>query len=162
MGLEKLLGHDPVVRVELALSNRSVQYAVSFGRGQDIGFQKAIDNSPRKRHHVRFWGLDLARAEQTSRLANFWLNTDRPPDQARAIWVGAGTRDTGLSLTKLSFQITHATDVDANAEQSFIVKRTDEKSTHHLVTAVRSGQHLPGERVNRYVTDGEITVARLK
>ena len=26
-----------------------------FGRGQDIGFQKAIDNSPRKRHHVRFW-----------------------------------------------------------------------------------------------------------
>src|SRR5215212_5326685 len=28
-----------------------------FGRGQDIGFQKAIDNSPRKRHHVRFWGM---------------------------------------------------------------------------------------------------------
>jgi hypothetical protein len=26
-----------------------------FARGQDIGFQKAIDNSPRKRHHVRFW-----------------------------------------------------------------------------------------------------------
>src|SRR6516165_6377656 len=25
-----------------------------FGRGQDIGFQKAIDNSPRKRHHIRF------------------------------------------------------------------------------------------------------------
>ena len=23
-----------------------------FGRGQDIGFQKAIDDSPRKRHHV--------------------------------------------------------------------------------------------------------------
>jgi hypothetical protein len=28
-----------------------------FGRGQDIGFQKAIDNSPRNRHHVRFWAL---------------------------------------------------------------------------------------------------------
>jgi LssY C-terminus len=36
-----------------------------FGRGQDIGFQKAIDNSPRKRHHARFWALDLARAEAT-------------------------------------------------------------------------------------------------
>ena len=34
-----------------------------FGRGQDIGFQKAIDNSPRKRHHIRFWALSLARAE---------------------------------------------------------------------------------------------------
>jgi hypothetical protein len=26
-----------------------------FGRGQDVGFQKAIDNSPRKRHHIRYW-----------------------------------------------------------------------------------------------------------
>src|ERR1700719_5278471 len=36
-----------------------------FGRGQDIGFQKAIDNSPRKRHHIRFWALSLARAQDT-------------------------------------------------------------------------------------------------
>src|SRR4029077_20699624 len=34
-----------------------------FGRGQDVGFQKAIDNSPRKRHHIRFWALSLAYAE---------------------------------------------------------------------------------------------------
>src|SRR4051794_24579999 len=32
-----------------------------FGRGQDIGFEKAIDNSPRRRHHVRFWGMPFAR-----------------------------------------------------------------------------------------------------
>src|SRR6478752_8507354 len=31
-----------------------------FGRAQDVGFQKAIDNSPRKRHHIRFWSLSLA------------------------------------------------------------------------------------------------------
>ena len=34
-----------------------------FGRGQDIGFQKAIDNSPRKRHHIRFWALSMSYAE---------------------------------------------------------------------------------------------------
>ena len=34
-----------------------------FGRGQDVGFQKAIDNSPRKRHHIRFWALSLPYAE---------------------------------------------------------------------------------------------------
>src|SRR5215813_12374957 len=62
-----------------------------FGRGQDIGFQKAIDNSPRKRHHVRFWALSLARLEGTVGTASFWLNTDRPPDDARVLWVGAGT-----------------------------------------------------------------------
>src|SRR5262249_58851395 len=36
-----------------------------FGRGQDIGFQKAIDNSPRKRHHVRFWAMSFAHVEDT-------------------------------------------------------------------------------------------------
>jgi hypothetical protein len=37
-----------------------------FGRGQDIGFQKAIGDSARKRHHVRFWGL---RSPRTCMLA---------------------------------------------------------------------------------------------
>ena len=35
-----------------------------FGRGQDVGFQKAIDMSPRKRHHVRFWALSLERNDE--------------------------------------------------------------------------------------------------
>jgi hypothetical protein len=132
-----------------------------FGRGQDIGFQKAIDNSPRKRHHIRFWASELAHTQTTWRAANFWLNTDRPPDDARVIWVGAGTRDTGLSLTKLSFQITHATDADANAERGFIIAELMKNQLIGDVTAVQSGQRLPAERINHYVTDGEITVAHL-
>jgi hypothetical protein len=59
-----------------------------FGRGQDIGFQKAIDNSPRKRHHIRFWALSLVRAEETWKAGSFWLNTDRPPDSERVLWSG--------------------------------------------------------------------------
>ena len=51
-----------------------------FGRGQDVGFQKAIDNSPRKRHHIRFWALSLAYVEANLGKASFWLNKDRPPD----------------------------------------------------------------------------------
>src|SRR6187401_344217 len=92
-----------------------------FGRGQDIGFQKAIDNSPRKRHHVRFWALSVTRAQDTWGTARFWLNTDQPPDDAHVLWIGAGTRDTGFSLTRLTFQITHATDSDTNAEREFII-----------------------------------------
>ncbi len=34
-----------------------------FGRGQDVGFQQPIGDSPRKRNHVRFWGLPLERVE---------------------------------------------------------------------------------------------------
>jgi hypothetical protein len=132
-----------------------------FARGQDIGFQKAIDNSPRKRHHIRFWALSLTRAETTWGAADFWLNTDRPADDERVIWVGAGTRDTGLSFTRLTFQVTHATDSDTNAERDYIVSELLKFGAIEAVTAVRSGQRLPTERVNHYLTDGEITLANL-
>ena len=49
-----------------------------FGRGQDVGFQKAIDMSPRKRHHVRFWSLSLERSDEPLNDPQFWLNADRP------------------------------------------------------------------------------------
>ena len=132
-----------------------------FGRGQDIGFQKAIDNSPRKRHHIRFWALSQMRAQATWGTADFWLNTERPPDNESVLWIGAGTRDTGLSLTRLSFQITHATDSDTNAEREYMV---GELRKHRLIEAVKvyqAGENLLTERVNHYITDGEITLAIL-
>jgi LssY C-terminus len=132
-----------------------------YGRGQDVGFQKAIDDSPRKRHHIRFWALSLARAEATVGTAAFWLNTDRPPRGAHVLWVGAGTKDTGLSLTRLTFQITHATDSDTNAERDFIIAELRNSRVIEDVNSYRSGQRLPLEPVNHYITDGEVTVARL-
>lgn len=132
-----------------------------YGRGQDIGFQKAIDNSPRKRHHIRFWALSLARAEATVGTASFWLNTDRPPHDAHVLWVGAGTKDTGLSLTRLTFQITHATDSDTNAERDYIITELRNNRVIQDVNSYRSGQRLPLEQVNHYVTDGDVTVASL-
>jgi len=133
-----------------------------FGRGQDIGFQKAIDNSPRKRHHIRFWALDLARAGDSMDTASFWLNTDRPPANARVLWVGAGTKDIGLSLTQLTFQITHATDSDTNAERDYIIGELMSYRVVEAVTSYQPGQRLPVERVNHYVTDGEVTLANLR
>jgi len=132
-----------------------------FGRGQDIGLQKAIDDSPRKRHHVRFWALSLTRAQNTWGAADFWLNTDRPPENETVIWVGAGTRDTGLSWTRLTFQVTHATDSDTNAERDFIIAELTTGGCIEGVRVYQSGQDLSTERVNHYVTDGEITLARL-
>jgi hypothetical protein len=132
-----------------------------FGRGQDIGFQKAIDNSPRKRHHVRFWAKSQAHAEATVGTASFWLNTDRPPDEARVLWVGAGTRDTGFSLTRLTFQVTHATDSDTNLERDYIIAELTNNRVIADVTSYSANDHLAVERVNRYITDGQVTVASL-
>jgi len=131
-----------------------------YGRGQDIGFQKAIDNSPRRRHHIRFWALSPKRAEATVGTASFWLNTDRPPHDAQACWVGAGTKDTGLSLTRLTFQITHATDSNTNTERDFIIAELRDKRVIGDVNTYQSGRALP-VHVNRYITDGEVTVASL-
>jgi hypothetical protein len=132
-----------------------------FGRGQDIGFQRTIDNSPRKRHHIRFWALSVTRAQDTWGAAGFWRNTDRPPDSERVIWVGAATRDTGLSLTRFTFQITHATDSDTNAERDYVISELMKGRAIEAVKVYQSGQELPTERVNHYVTDGEITLAKL-
>jgi hypothetical protein len=132
-----------------------------FGRGQDIGFQKAIDNSPRKRHHIRFWALSLAQAEDALGTASFWLNTDQPPQEESVLWVGAGTRDTGLSLTKLTFQITHATDSDTNFERDYIVAELKSCEVIKDIKSIIAGQNLPTEHVNHYIADGEVTVAKL-
>jgi len=132
-----------------------------FGRGQDIGLQKAIDNSPRKRHHIRFWALSQMRAQATWGTADFWLNTERPPDDERVLWIGAGTRDTGLSLTRLSFQITHATDSDTNTERDYIVDELRKNRSIEAVKIYQAGENLFPERVNHYITDGEITLAIL-
>jgi hypothetical protein len=132
-----------------------------FGRGQDIGFQKAIDNSPRKRHHVRFWAQSQTHARDTWGATDFWLNNERPSDSERTLWVGAGTRDTGLSLTRLSFQITHATDSDTNEERDYIIGELRKNRSIEAEKVYQAGQGLPSERVNHYITDGEITLARL-
>src|SRR5271165_2090747 len=132
-----------------------------YGRGQDVGFQKAIDNSPRKRHHIRFWALSLAHAEANLGKASFWLNTDRPPDEACVHWVGAATKDTGISLTRLTFQITHATDSDTNAERDYIIDELRKNAVIGEINSYKAGQHLAGRHVNHYVTDGQVTVANL-
>jgi hypothetical protein len=132
-----------------------------FGRKQDVGFQKAIDMSPRKRHHIRFWALSLERAEETLNKAGFWLNTDRPPLDAPVLWIGAGTRDTGLSLTRLTFQVTHATDADTNAERDFIIGELKRSGAIDRVTWHRQGERLESGRVNHYVTDAEVAAAWL-
>jgi hypothetical protein len=105
--------------------------------------------------------LSQTRAQATWGTADFWLNTERPPENECVLWIGAGTRDTGLSLTRLSFQITHATDSDTNAERDHIVGELKRIRTIEAVKVYRAGENLLAERVNHYITDGEITLAIL-
>ncbi|MEQ1956635.1 LssY C-terminal domain-containing protein [Mesorhizobium sp. CN2-181] len=132
-----------------------------FGRRQDIGFQQPIDNSPRRRHHIRFWAQSLSHSADDLTSASFWLNTDVPPTDQRVLWVGAGTRDTGISLTRLTFQVTHATDSDTNAERDYIVSQLRTKQLIGDVALHQSGSRLQTGKVNHYITDGEVAFASL-
>ena len=132
-----------------------------FGRRQDVGFQEPIDNSPRKRHHVRFWALGLARSEDDVATAGFWLNTDKPPTGEPVLWVGAATRDTGISLTWITFQVTHATDDDTSHERDYVVGILRLGGAIGEVTFHRSGEQVGTGRVNHYTTDGGIAFAKL-
>jgi hypothetical protein len=131
-----------------------------FGRGQDIGFQKAIGDSPRKRHHVRFWGRSLRHFEDVD-TASFWLNTDVPPPGANVPWVGAGTRDKGIGLASLTFQITHATDKDTNVERDYIMGELRNADVIGELIMERTGDRVDGKHINRYITDGDVAVAAL-
>jgi hypothetical protein len=131
-----------------------------FGRGQDIGFQKAIDDSPRKRHHVRFWGRNLENVDDID-TASFWLNTDVPPAGAHVPWVGAATRDTGFGLTSMTFQVTHATDADTNLERGYVIGELQKADAIGNLLWERAGDPIRGKRVNRYITDGDVAVAAL-
>jgi hypothetical protein len=132
-----------------------------FGRGQDRGFQKPIGDSPRKRHHVRFWALSLEHAEVALSSSDFWLNTDRPPLDVPVLWIGAATKDTGFSLTRLTFQFTHATDPDTNIERDFVLDELKKNAAIAGVTVYQACQPLRVTHVNHYLTDGEVAVANL-
>jgi len=132
-----------------------------FGRSQDVGFQRAIGDSPRKRHHVRFWAKSLAQVEADVDAASFWFNTDRPNENECVLWVGAGTKDTGFSLTRPTFQVTHATDSDTNAERDYIVNELRKCCAVENVTLYKTGDQLLTKNVNHYVTDGEVAIGTL-
>ena len=132
-----------------------------FGRGQDIGFQEPIGDSPRKRHHIRFWASSLAHASDDMTTLAFWLNTDTPRKDSCVLWVGAGTRDTGLSLTRLTFQITHATASDTNVERSYIINELRSRGVISGIRLHKSGSKLQTTHVNHYITDGDVVFATL-
>ena len=79
----------------------------------------------------------------------------------RVLWVGAGTKDTGLSLTRLTFQITHATASDTNVERDDVIAELTRAGVIEAVKVYRAGQDIPTGHVNHYVTDGEIALANL-
>jgi hypothetical protein len=73
-----------------------------FGRKEDLAFEQPVGDSPRQRHHVRFWRWDKL-------------------VENRTVWFGSATFDERVGLSYTTAQVTHHIGPDVDAERDRIV-----------------------------------------
>jgi hypothetical protein len=73
-----------------------------FGRKQDLAFEQPVGNSPRQRHHVRFWRWDQE-------------------ENGQPVWFAAATFDERVGLSYTTGEITHHIGPDVDAERDRIM-----------------------------------------
>ena len=117
-----------------------------FDRKQDLAFEQPVGDSPRQRHHVRFW---------------LW---DRQAD-GRPVWFGAATFDERVGLSHTTGQITHHIGPDVDAERDRIMEEIEPAGWAQDVY-YRDGFHKDLQGKNgggdQWHSDGRMGVAVLK
>jgi hypothetical protein len=116
-----------------------------FDRKQDLAFELPVGNSPRQRHHVRFWHWDQL-------------------EDGREVWFGAATFDERVGLSHTTGQITHHVGPDVDAERDLILsglKAADRTEQVYYLDGFH--QQLQGRNGggDPWHTDGRLGVARL-
>lgn len=128
-----------------------------FGRRQDIGFQQPVGNSPRHRHHVRFWGVDVNKIEDPLDV-KFWTEKKKINFNENLSWVGAGSEDLGFGFTRLTFKLSHRINYKVDNERKYILDNLKAKKLIGKINYYKSGEF----RVGKYVSDGRIAVVKLR
>ena len=128
-----------------------------FGRKQDIGFQESIGNSPRKRHHIRFWATNTKKIDDPLDI-KFWKKKQKIKHEEALVWVGAGSEDVGFGLTKLTYQLSHKVNPNIDLERKYILEKLKKTKCVGKINYYKPGMF----KVGKYVSDGRIAVAKLK
>jgi hypothetical protein len=117
-----------------------------FGRKQDLAFEQPVGDSPRQRHHVRFWRWDR-------------LEDDRP------VWLGSATFDEGVGVSHTTGQVTHHIGPDIDAERDLIASELQKAGWERRVRWMNDFQ-TPPEGTNGggdlWHTDGRLAVVVLQ
>lgn len=92
---------DVVLRKPYAHAPVSTLYL--WGRKQDAAFEQPVGNSPKQRHHVRFWRSHEVDAK------------------AKPLWLGAATFDERVELSHTTGGITHKISPDIDKERNKLV-----------------------------------------
>ncbi len=128
-----------------------------FSRKQDIGFQQPVGGSPRRRHHVRFWGVDVDKIDDPLDI-KFWTEKRKIDINKCLNWIGAGSEDLGLGFTRFTFKVSHRVNHKVDNERKYILDLLKNKKLIGRITYYKPGKF----RVGKYVSDGRIAVAKLK
>ena len=90
--------------VEEALSRRTCQQSIPWGRAQDLAFEQPVGNSPKQRHHVHFG----AHRKSTTTVSP----------------CGAGTTTWRVEISRTTGGITHRISPDVDSEREKLIRDT--------------------------------------
>jgi len=126
--------------------NAPVSNLYLFDRKQDLAFEQPVGNSPRQRHHVRFWRWDEL-------------------EEGRRARFGSATLDERVGLSHTTGQVTHHIGPEVDAERDRIMselKQAGWTQAEHYA----DGFHEQREGRNRggdpWRTDGRLGVVILQ
>jgi hypothetical protein len=117
-----------------------------FGRKQDLAFEQPVGDSPRQRHHVRFW-----RSEER--------------EDGRPLWLGSATFDERVGLSYTTGEVTHHIGPNVDAERDRIAKELERADWAQEVYWIdKFHQRLEGRNGggDLWHTDGRLAVVVLK
>lgn len=107
----------------LSYPNAPVSSLYLFGRKQDIAFEIPVEGSATERHHVRFWATTYDDDKKFSIKTIHWQHRKSHVFGDELLWVGAASRDVGITFIRHNLQISHMIDPDTNKERDLIVSQ---------------------------------------
>lgn len=137
-----------------------------FGRKQDVGFERPLVGENRRgghRHHVRFWATTFDEGQPLSVHSIHWSPRRKHLDGERLLWLGAASRDVGISFIRHNAQVTHMIDPDTNQERDMIVGQLAPRTTTVENVTLQRPYRLANRAWRGYLlTDGVLKICTLR
>ncbi|NBX29015.1 hypothetical protein EBR04_00940 [bacterium] len=114
-----------------------------WGRKQDAAFEQPVGNSPKQRHHVRFW------------------KSAEVDGNGEPLWLGAATFDERVEISREAGGITHRIGADIDRERNkLLVDTRDSGVLDGFYWVDRFHRHREGRNGggDPYYTDGRLAV----
>jgi hypothetical protein len=114
-------------------------------RPQDLAFERIVDGSPRRRHHVRFWRA-------------------HGPAGTGEVWIGAASYDRTLGFSRYTGELMHHIDAEVDAERRTLFEDLTRAGRLQRIARVPEFRP-PGSGINgggdAYRTDGALWIGYL-